>query len=112
MAADQFAPRTMAKKNRKGLKIGAGIADSSSHVGLSNKRDSLADKLSNLEIGVEYQLELRHEDFDVLNELGSGNGGTVSKVKHKPSKMVMARKVSTRTLSQGSNTSSCISPMC
>ncbi|KAF3931919.1 PAK-2p27 [Dactylellina cionopaga] len=98
MAADPFAPRTLAKKNKKGLKIGGGggessLASGSGSLSHHDKRDSLVDKLTNLEIGVEVQLQLRHEDFELKGELGSGNGGTVSKVLYKPRQMVMARKV-------------------
>lgn len=38
--------------------------------------------------------ELKDEDFDPICELGAGNGGVVNKVRHKPSGLVMARKVS------------------
>ncbi|KAF3940492.1 hypothetical protein ABW19_dt0206424 [Dactylella cylindrospora] len=102
MAADQFAPRTMKRKNVKGLAIG-GRGGEGSESGLSlgnggkevryNKRDTLANQLQNLEIGVEYKLDLRADDLEILHELGSGNGGTVSKVVHKATKTVMARKV-------------------
>ncbi|XP_072167533.1 dual specificity mitogen-activated protein kinase kinase 1-like [Diadema setosum] len=37
--------------------------------------------------------ELCNEDFEVLKELGAGNGGVVTKVQHKASEMVMARKL-------------------
>ncbi|KAK6514325.1 MAP kinase kinase (MEK) [Arthrobotrys conoides] len=102
MAADQFAPRTLAKKNKKGLTIGgrgggggseSSISHSNGSVEIKRKRNTLADKLNDLEIGVEYRLELRADDLEVLHELGSGNGGTVSKVIHKATKLVMARKV-------------------
>lgn len=46
-----------------------------------------------LEIGVEFQLDLKAEDLIVLRELGHGNGGTVSKVQHAATKVVMARKI-------------------
>lgn len=46
-----------------------------------------------LEIGVEFKLDLRSEDLVVLKELGAGNGGTVSKVMHAATRVVMARKV-------------------
>lgn len=39
--------------------------------------------------------ELKDEDFDPICELGAGNGGVVNKVRHKPSGLVMARKVRT-----------------
>lgn len=37
--------------------------------------------------------ELKDEDFEPICELGAGNGGVVNKVRHKPSILVMARKV-------------------
>ena len=46
-----------------------------------------------LEIGVEFKLDLRSEDLIVVKELGAGNGGTVSKVIHAATKVVMAKKV-------------------
>lgn len=39
------------------------------------------------------QGELRDEDFERLVELGHGNGGVVLKVKHKPTSLIMARKL-------------------
>lgn len=53
----------------------------------------LSDRLADLELGVEFKLDLRNEDLNVLNELGCGNGGTVSKALHVPTKVVMAKKV-------------------
>jgi mitogen-activated protein kinase kinase len=52
-----------------------------------------AGKDGQLEIGIEYKLDLRPDDLEVIKELGSGNGGTVSKVKHTTTGTVMARKV-------------------
>ena len=57
-----------------------------------NSRDD-ANKDEQLEIGIEYKLDLRPEELEVLKELGSGNGGTVSKVKHLTTGTIMARKV-------------------
>ncbi|MBN3271394.1 MP2K2 kinase, partial [Polyodon spathula] len=37
--------------------------------------------------------ELKDDDFHRICELGAGNGGVVTKVRHKPSGLVMARKV-------------------
>lgn len=37
--------------------------------------------------------ELKDEDFEPICELGAGNGGVVNKVRHKPSCLVMARKL-------------------
>ena len=38
--------------------------------------------------------ELLEEDFNKLGELGAGNGGVVTKVVHKNTQIIMARKVS------------------
>lgn len=43
--------------------------------------------------------ELCDEDFEKLGELGSGNGGVVTKVLHRTSGLIMARKVSLLLLS-------------
>jgi len=37
--------------------------------------------------------ELRDDDFERIQELGAGNGGVVLKVKHKPTNLIMARKL-------------------
>ncbi|XP_064184628.1 dual specificity mitogen-activated protein kinase kinase 2b isoform X2 [Anguilla rostrata] len=37
--------------------------------------------------------ELKDDDFHRICELGAGNGGVVNKVRHKPSSLVMARKL-------------------
>ena len=37
--------------------------------------------------------ELAGDDLEKLEELGAGNGGVVTKVRHRPSKFIMARKV-------------------
>lgn len=52
------------------------------------------DQTAQLEIGIEFNWDLRTEDLEVIKELGSGNGGTVSKVRHIPTNTIMARKVS------------------
>ncbi|GAA6038810.1 hypothetical protein JCM8097_002906 [Rhodosporidiobolus ruineniae] len=54
---------------------------------------SAAHLAATLELGVEFKLDLRNEDVQVLNELGCGNGGTVSRALHVPTKAVMAKKV-------------------
>lgn len=53
----------------------------------------LYEQLSELEIGLEMRLDLRPEDFKSIDELGRGNGGTVSKVLHVRTNTVMAKKV-------------------
>lgn len=42
--------------------------------------------------------ELKDDDFERISELGAGNGGVVTKVQHKPSGLIMARKVTRREL--------------
>jgi mitogen-activated protein kinase kinase len=98
MASDPFAARSLKRKNVKGLALSAPPAksanpsdgDSQIPGGLGNS-DSRTDTL---EIGLEFKLDLRSEDLVVLKELGAGNGGTVSKVMHASTKVIMARKVS------------------
>lgn len=41
----------------------------------------------------ELRLELDNEVLEVIDDLGAGNGGTVSKVLHKPSGITMAKKM-------------------
>jgi len=50
-------------------------------------------KLPDLEIGTEFKLDLREEDLENLEELGAGNGGTVSRALHIPTKKIMAKKL-------------------
>lgn len=97
MSADAFKPKTMKRKNVKGLALGApamraplpSTPDAQIPGSLAND-DSRG---GTLEIGVEYDLKLKNEDLQVIKELGAGNGGTVSKVMHTATKTVMARKV-------------------
>ena len=67
-------------------------ASSSSQVPIASY-DSLSDQFDSLELGVEFKLDLRLEDLRDLEELGFGNGGTVSKVQHVPTRTIMAKKV-------------------
>lgn len=97
MSQDPFAARTMGKKNRKGLTLNAAqskppapsAGDSQIPGGIGNSNDVP----DTLEIGVEFHLDFNNEDLIVLKELGSGNGGTVSKVQHAGTKNIMARKI-------------------
>ena len=56
-------------------------------------QSKLTEQLANLEIGVEFKLDLRSEDLEPVHELGHGNGGTVTLVRHIPTSAIMARKV-------------------
>eukprot|EP00842_Homolaphlyctis_polyrhiza_P001359 jgi/Hompol1/2223/HPOL_002145-RA len=54
----------------------------------------LAPQLADLSIPQNLQqLDLKNEDIEVLQELGAGNGGTVSMVRHRPTNLIMARKI-------------------
>ncbi|KAJ5116449.1 hypothetical protein N7456_000797 [Penicillium angulare] len=96
--ADPFKARTLKRKNVKGLALNAapkptanaseGDAQVPGAVGNSESNRS-----DTLEIGLEFRLDLRSEDLVTLKELGAGNGGTVSKVMHASTKVVMARKI-------------------
>jgi mitogen-activated protein kinase kinase len=56
--------------------------------------DDISEQMATLELGVEFKLDLRGEDLKTIDEtLGAGNGGTVSKVMHIPTKTIMAKKV-------------------
>jgi hypothetical protein len=84
---DPFAPRTMKRKNVKGLALKT--APKAPAGGLGMRRE----EPTQLEIGIEFNLDLKAEDLEVIKDLGAGNGGTVSKVRHIPTNTVMARKV-------------------
>jgi mitogen-activated protein kinase kinase len=96
--SDAFGARTLKRKNVKGLALNKPPAKSaapaeSNDQGRGAEIDELAGRTAQLEIGIEYKLDLKREDLEVLKELGSGNGGTVSKVRHIATGTIMARKV-------------------
>lgn len=96
--ADQFKARTLKRKNVKGLALNSAPkpvsnpSDGDAQIpgGIGNLDGNRTDTL---EIGLEFRLDLRSEDLVPLKELGAGNGGTVSKVMHASTKVIMARKV-------------------
>ena len=55
---------------------------------------TLSNTLANLDMNAETRFDLRNEDLKDLQELGQGNGGSVKKVEHVPTKTIMAKKVS------------------
>ncbi|KAK5133490.1 hypothetical protein LTR08_007627 [Meristemomyces frigidus] len=93
---DNFKARTMKRKNVKGLALSAPApkptapTDADGHAPGSNDNSQRADTL---EIGVEFRPDWRTEDLEVIKDLGAGNGGTVSKVRHTGWNVVMARKI-------------------
>ena len=95
--ADAFAPRSMKRKNVKGLALKAPAPKppptaENARPGPVNGRGE-ENNAAQLEIGIEFNLDLKPEDLDIIKDLGAGNGGTVSKVRHIPTNTVMARKV-------------------
>lgn len=92
---DQFKARTLKRKNVKGL----ALKPTPKPVSKQSEGDAQGfgtlngSRTDTLEIGLEFRLDLRSEDLIPLKELGAGNGGTVSKVMHATTKVVMARKI-------------------
>lgn len=95
--SDAFAPRSMKRKNVKGLALTPAAPKpppTAENASFSHSRNSQSEDTSaQLEIGIEFNLDLRPEDLEIIKDLGSGNGGTVSKVRHIPTNTIMARKV-------------------
>jgi mitogen-activated protein kinase kinase len=73
------------KKNFKGLQL--------SNDTVAKEENKTPPEIPALELGLEFKLDLKNEDLQNLNEIGSGNGGTVTKVLHVPTKTIMAKKV-------------------
>ncbi|KAF2683139.1 MAP kinase [Lentithecium fluviatile CBS 122367] len=96
MADSAFKTKTMKRKNVKGLALSAPPPKPAPSAGDSQIPGAIGhdeNRTDTLEIGVEFRLDLKAEDLIVLRELGSGNGGTVSKVQHAATKVIMARKI-------------------
>ena len=88
---DQFKARTMKRKNVKGLALSAPPKTPAPPEEDAQRPDAQGG--DTLEIGVEFRFDLRSEDLEMIRELGSGNGGTVSKVRDTGRNIVMARKI-------------------
>ncbi|KAF8955951.1 kinase-like domain-containing protein [Flammula alnicola] len=54
---------------------------------------TLSTTLANLDMNAEIKFDLKNEDLKDLQELGQGNGGSVKKVEHIPTKTIMAKKI-------------------
>jgi mitogen-activated protein kinase kinase len=92
-AADAQVPGSRASRNLSAVVQSVNDTIKPDSVG----RD-LSEQMATLEIGVEFKLDLRAEDLKTIERLGAGNGGTVSKVEHIPTKTIMAKKVCPRGL--------------
>ncbi|KAK9381683.1 kinase-like domain-containing protein [Kockiozyma suomiensis] len=84
--AHRQLPQTLQLASVEDAQVPGGAAELSYH-------NNFVEQLSTLEIGVEFRLDLHMEDFKTVSEIGAGNGGTVSKVIHLPTKTVMAKKM-------------------
>jgi mitogen-activated protein kinase kinase len=99
MATDQFKARTMKRKNVKGLALSAppkpAVPSSSTEDAQlpGSRANNHSSRDDTLEIGVEFRPDWRSEDLEVIKDLGAGNGGTVSKVRHTGMNIIMARKI-------------------
>ena len=96
--SEGFKERTKKRRNFKDLALNASPpvktpAPSAGDVQIPGAIGNDAGRGDTLEIGIEFKLDLRSEDLIVVKELGAGNGGTVSKVVHAATKVVMAKKV-------------------
>lgn len=54
---------------------------------------TLSNTLAKLDMNAEIKFDLKDEDLKDIHELGQGNGGSVKKVEHVPTKTAMAKKV-------------------
>ena len=89
----------MKRKNVKGLALSAAPTpkppapseEDAQIPGANGNTDG--SRADTLEIGVEFRFDLRSEDLETGKELGAGNGGTVSKVRHTGWNVMMARKI-------------------
>jgi len=92
-----FAAKSMKRKNVKGLALTPSQptpAPVLSQPFLPVMRSKLEARDRGLKIaGSDFRLDLKESDIIVLKELGAGNGGTVTKVRHAVTNAIMARKV-------------------
>lgn len=99
---------SFSKKNKLGLTLPATAVDSSgeSPDAFSASVEKLQEKLKELDLDDQQRRRLEHfltqkqkvgelsgDECDKLGELGAGNGGVVTKILHRPTNLVMARKL-------------------
>jgi mitogen-activated protein kinase kinase len=88
--AEKASPRKP-KPVRLNLKSGIPSSGTGS---IESPSSILAPQLADLAIPKSLTLDIKVEDIETIQELGSGIGGTVFKVLHTPTETIMARKVS------------------
>lgn len=71
------------------LTVSNGLSSSAPPTASASKtyHSALSEKLAN------FGEDLKNEDLKDIQELGQGNGGSVKKVEHTPTGMIMAKKV-------------------
>jgi len=99
---------TFSKKNKLGLKLPTTAVENSSESpdALGANLEKLQEKLKELDLDETQRRRLEHfltqkqqvgelsgDECEKLGELGAGNGGVVTKILHKPTKLIMARKL-------------------
>jgi len=99
---------TFSKKNKLGLTLPSTAVDNSaeSPTAFPTSVEKLQEKLKELDLDEIQRRRLEHfltqkqqvgelsgEECEKLGELGAGNGGVVTKILHKPTKLIMARKL-------------------
>ena len=82
------------KKQKPKLNIKPGAGASVAGQEVESPSSILAPQLADLSIPKSLSLDLKGSDISTIMELGSGTGGTVSKVNYIPTNTIMARKVS------------------
>lgn len=91
-------PKTLKRRNLKKLTLDSPSPAPPSDTKLLKdpdakaSTDELINDIQNLELGVEYQLDLKMDELLTLKQLGYGNSGAVAKVLHVPTRKTMARK--------------------
>ncbi|KAJ1566570.1 MAP kinase kinase (MEK), partial [Nowakowskiella sp. JEL0078] len=86
-------PSTPGIKGKKNNNLGVSVSNMSpSSGGIDSPGGAIGSPLPEMNLPEEFQLTLKLEDFEILDELGAGNGGTVNLVKHTPTNKIMARK--------------------
>ncbi|KAG9315876.1 kinase-like domain-containing protein [Chiua virens] len=96
--------QTPATSDADGNLLAVGVGPPSAPVsGTASARQNtyhttLSNTLANLDMNAETRYDLRNEDLKDLQELGQGNGGSVKKVEHAPTKTIMAKKQILREL--------------
>jgi len=77
-----------------GAPISTPAATASASATRATYHTTLSNTLANLDMNAENKFQdLSNEDLKDIHELGQGNGGSVKKVEHVPTKTIMAKKI-------------------